>query len=763
MIPDNVKQTIQTSYKKFLAQKGLQARQAQKQMVADIANYLFSISVGDDGNRSSTEKLCVIEAGTGTGKTLAYLAAGIPVAQALGKKLILSTATVTLQEQLVHKDLPDFNENSGLNFSYTLGKGRGRYLCLSRLEQLMANTDHNGDLFSGVTTNDRTDRVGVDRVGAEKVATDKIAADTLKMLFDDFASMRWNGEYDALPLPIAMNEWSQLTADNRSCTSRACSHFSHCPYFEARNRWEDVDVLVCNHDLVLADLALGGGIILPNTEDCIYVFDEAHHLADKALSHFSFNSQLQGSRQWLKQMTKSLAELLPHLSGSAALRQVVDEFATSARETDTLLALIYEHFFTELDWSADDRRKSERKDSAETYRFKGGAIDEQVREVAVDLQHHFAAMTRNADKLFGEIKKGLSDDKNSNESALSKDECEHWYPVLGLILNRCENQSQLWKLFSTVTEGTARPLAKWLKKLEHSDYVDISVSCSPLVADNILTDGLWKRAFGIVLTSATLTSGETFDAFKFKNGIPENSHYQMLKSPFNYAENAVLRIPDNFPDPTKSEKHTQGIVSYLSSMLNIAITDAALSGESEIQTVQQRSTPPEDKHRSILVLFSSRAQMNDVFFGMDNRLREYIIRQDDVSRSEAISQHKQKSDNQTISILFGLASFAEGLDLPGDYLTHVIIAKIPFSVPDDPLDAALSEWIEERGGNPFLEVSLPAAAMRLKQACGRLIRNETDRGVVSLLDSRLLSRRYGQYFLKSLPPFRLDFEPASID
>lgn len=743
MIPVNVKQSIQGSYKQFLSKKNLQARHAQKQMIADIANYLFSLSIGADGNRSSTEKLCVIEAGTGTGKTLAYLAAGIPVAQALGKKLILSTATVTLQEQLVSKDLPDFRDNSGLGFSFTLAKGRGRYLCIARLEQLMANTDHNGDLFAGMST---------------KPVTEKIDAETLKTLFDDYASMRWNGEFDALTQPVPMETWSQLTADNRSCTSRACAHFNHCPYYDARDRWDSVDVLVCNHDLVLADLALGGGVILPVTEDCIFVFDEAHHLADKALNHFSFNTQLQSSRQWLKQMTKSYADLLPHLATSAGWKAVIDEVASVSRETDVLLAQIYEYFFSELDWDAEDKKSHERKDAAETYRFKNGEVDEAACEVGRDLQHHFAAMTRNTEKLFTEIKKGLSDEKNTGDSGLNKEECEQWYPVVGQILNRCENQSQLWKLFSTQTEGNARPLAKWLKKLEHNDFVDLSVSCSPLVADNILTNGIWKRAFGVVLTSATLSSGESFESFKFKNGIPENSQFSMLKSPFNYAENALLRIPENFPDPSKQDKHTEAVAGYISQLLDSAITEKALGKTDEAVKSTENTQALAQKHRTFLALFSSRQQMNDVYFALEHRLRNYVIRQDDVSRTEAIIQHKQKSDSQAVSILFGLASFAEGLDLPGDYLTHVIIAKIPFSVPDDPLDAALSEWIEERGGNSFLEVSLPSAAVRLKQACGRLIRNETDRGVVSLLDSRVLSRRYGQYFLKSLPPFRISYD-----
>jgi ATP-dependent DNA helicase DinG len=155
-----------------------------------------------------------------------------------------------------------------------------------------------------------------------------------------------------------------------------------------------------------------------------------------------------------------------------------------------------------------------------------------------------------------------------------------------------------------------------------------------------------------------------------------------------------------------------------------------------------------------LVLFSSKKQMLDVYEELPSEMQDKILLQGDASKQEMLVQHKQKIDQGEGSVLFGLASFAEGVDLPGNYCTHVIIAKLPFAVPDDPIEAALSEWIESRGGNAFMELTVPDASLKLIQACGRLLRTETDKGKISLLDRRIISKRYGKAILNSLPPFR---------
>ena len=194
----------------------------------------------------------------------------------------------------------------------------------------------------------------------------------------------------------------------------------------------------------------------------------------------------------------------------------------------------------------------------------------------------------------------------------------------------------------------------------------------------------------------------------------------------------MLRIPNLGADPRDGPGHSASIIEHLPSILADALGS--------------------------LVLFSSRRQMLEVYAGLDREFRERVLVQGDLSKQELIRQHRAQVDKKNPSVIFGLASFAEGVDLPGRYCEHVVIAKIPFAVPDDPVEAALSEWIERNGGNPFMEIAVPDASLRLIQACGRLLRNEQDSGVVTLLDRRLVTQRYGKAILNALPPFRREID-----
>ncbi len=711
MIPDIVKQSIQSGYSTFLQKKGLKARASQRQMIADIARYLFESSRAHEKGTPS-ERVCVIEAGTGTGKTLAYLSAAIPVAQYLGKNLIVSTATITLQEQLVNKDLPAFRDNSGTEFDFALAKGRGRYLCLAKLETLMAYSegqDDTADLFGGVQPEGST----------------AIAPDKLVELFQSFATYAWSGEFDELPEPLESAHRAMLTTDNRSCTNRACSHFSNCPYYKSRHEWDKVDVLVCNHDLVLADLALGGGVILPPPDESIFVFDEAHHLADKALQHFSNHCQLQSTRQWLRQGAKSLTEFTKYLVGRPELQKVVEHASSIGRDLDGHLENMIQWLLSSLEWAVQTD-----EDAVQTYRFEMGVLSDELVDLCKSLQNQFASLTVQLEKLHVEVKKGLSEEATGSD--FSREDAELWYPVLGALYQRAESTSDLWLMMAAIRKDKARPIAKWIRRMVVSDHVEFDVCASPIVADSLLKQGLWQKSYACVLTSATLSTGNNFQSFCFKNGLSDDSFFRILLSPFDYPSVSEIEIPREMAQPTDVDAHTDDVINFVEQLI-------------------ENATPG----RGALILFSSRKQMNDVFFGLGRESRASILRQDDFTKSEVIRLHKEKVDKKDTSVLFGLASFAEGLDLPGDYLVHVVIAKIPFSVPDDPMDAALSEWIESRGGNPFMEITLPQAAIRLKQGCGRLIRTESDSGLVSLLDSRIHSRRYGKYLLDSLPPFKM--------
>ena len=231
-----------------------------------------------------------------------------------------------------------------------------------------------------------------------------------------------------------------------------------------------------------------------------------------------------------------------------------------------------------------------------------------------------------------------------------------------------------------------------------------------------------------MLTSATLTALGSFETLFTQLGLPVDTPALRLASPFDYTSKARLEVPVMSSDPGKADEHTDEVAEWLGRELR--------------------------QLKAVLVLFTSWRQMNRVIELLDDELLERVIPQGDLSKQVMLQTHRERIDAGKSSILFGLASFAEGVDLPGDYLKDVIICKLPFSVPDDPVDATLAEWVEERGGNAFQDISVPAASVKLTQAVGRLLRTESDSGRVVLLDRRVVTRRYGQALLDALPPFQ---------
>ena len=233
-----------------------------------------------------------------------------------------------------------------------------------------------------------------------------------------------------------------------------------------------------------------------------------------------------------------------------------------------------------------------------------------------------------------------------------------------------------------------------------------------------------------MVTSATLKSLGNFNSLQRETGVPDSAHFLAVAGAFDYANAAILKVPKDAVEGNDVSAHTQYMVDNLSALI--------------------------DKNSGTLVLFSSKRQMDQVYDQLSNDMVRRILIQGQYSNREMIRLHKERIDQGKTSILFGLASFAEGVDLPGDYCRHVIIAKLPFAVPNDPLQEALAEWIELQGGNSFFDIALPLASLRLIQASGRLLRTESDTGVVSILDKRLLTKRYGKQLLNALPPFTRD-------
>ncbi|MBE0487128.1 ATP-dependent DNA helicase DinG [Marinobacter sp.] len=718
-LTEEVKQQIQQSYRDVLAGKDVRARYGQRLMIAEIARYMADIT-DNDGQRTSPPATCVVEAGTGTGKTLAYLIAAIPVAKALGKTLVISTATVALQDQIVLKDLPDLRKHSKLDFNWTLAKGRGRYLCMSRLESRLHEEGHGDNESMSLFLLDNP----VDDEAASRITFEKMLA--------TYGSREWDGDRDHWPEQIPDDIWRQVTTDHRQCTNRHCAYFDSCAFFDARKDLDDADVVVANHDLVLADLALGGGAILPEPENALFIFDEAHHLPEKALNHFAASVPLNATRQWLKQLSQALVKMQPWLPASSQAVKAVEKISTSGRDLDIALGRVYEEVEQNTGWDFNEERRSAQ------WRYPDGELPDALAELAADTRIVTAGLVRHLGTLADELQSAFDERKDPE---LDRDTADAWYPVIGAFHSRAEEQLRLWAAWcepsaATPPEGEAGtapavrkgpPPARWSVRQRWDHAEDIALFSSPVLADNLLYSRLWSRAYGAVLTSATLTALGRFDRLRSRAGLPEASRYLVVPSSFRYAEMATVEVPAMPALPT-DDGFGEALIKRLPDLW---------AGE-----------------KATLVLFTSRRQMQLVRDALAPDYPELILTQDDMAKNEVLRQHCSRVDVGKPSVLFGVASFAEGIDLPGKYLHHVVITRLPFSVPDDPIEASLAEWVTQRGGNPFMEITVPDASIKLVQAVGRLLRTEQDTGRVTILDRRIVSRRYGQLLLDALPPFR---------
>ena len=703
MLDEALKGEIQAAYRRVLDGLDLTPRYGQRLMIAEIARTLAGIEVDEAGKRVSDEHVCVLEAGTGTGKTLAYLLAALPVAKPRGKRLVVATATVALQEQVLHQDLPSLKAHSGIDFSYALAKGRGRYICVARLDQTLDGTEDNPtySLF------ERELASGGDDFQA-----------LAQSLGEAYGNGRWEGDRDSWPEAIPDDHWRKLTVDHRQCTNRRCGHFAACAFFRARRDLEQADIIVANHDLVLADLSLGGGVVLPDPGDCIHVFDEGHHLPDKALNHFTHRFAVGGALGWLRTLKKSLTELNQALAVQPTLARLL---ATLPQAIEALEPKLGEAFALGHQLAGRPEGLIDGEE-ARQHRFEMGRVPEALRELAGALLVIFAELSRTLESMADILRESLDPDKHTG---LPREQAEAWLPLLALLHGRALEAHALWQAFAETDPEGEPPRARWLALERFGADPELTFSASPVSAAHTLAKSLWGATFGAVITSATLTALGRFERLQERAGLANRYRYQRLPSPFDYSR-AVLSVPREAVDPADREGHERAIVEFVQAL---------------------------GKQEAVLMLFSSRAQLRAVEKALPKALGERVLAQDRLPKRELITRHRARVDAGEGSIIFGLASFAEGIDLPGDYLTHVVITRLPFAVPDDPVGATLAEWIESRGGNPFMRISVPDASIKLVQACGRLIRKESDSGRITLLDRRVLTRRYGRALLDSLPPF----------
>lgn len=680
-------------------------RSAQREMIAAIANAFSRTQTraeGEEAPKREGESIVVVEGPTGVGKSLAYLLAGGIMAQTRGKRLIVSSATVALQEQLVNRDLPFLVAKSGLELTFALAKGRGRYLCPYKLYQL-------------TQSNAQQNLLGFE---APAVLWDsKPKPEELKLLrdmADEFAARRFNGDRDTWPEKIDDAVWMKVNNDNYGCLKAACPNRPECPFYLARDTLENVDVVVANHDLLMVDIGMGGGVILPAPENSFYCIDEAHHLPKKALSQFAAQHSW-NQAVWALEKLPAVTDKIAALTDKAELANLADEAAAALLES---LNEWQFHLSEE-----PELRPSENNESV--WLWQDGKIPEALELTVSNTAVAARSLYKHANSL-NDALAAARRDKDQNSAQIDRLSTE-----FGVFRARIEQITAAWDLLATVPAEGEEPLAKWITRRldDKNDYI---FHASPISSASHLANNLWRRAAGAVLTSATLQSLGSFNLILRQTGLqwlPETTTLA-LQSPFDFDAQGELYIPPVHASPKDPAAHTAAIVEWLPKLV---------STEEAIGT---------------LVLFSSRKQMQEVALRLPEAYLPLLLVQGELPKATLLQKHHQAIGEGRASIIFGLDSFAEGLDLPGEVCVQVIIAKLPFAMPDNPVEKTQNRWIEQHGGNPFIEITVPEAGIKLTQAVGRLIRTESDYGRVTILDNRILTQRYGRQLLASLPPFK---------
>ena len=686
LLTSNIKEKIQFSYSSWLTSRGFLPRNGQKQMIAGIVKTLTG----------SAPRIAVFEAGTGTGKTAAYCISAIPLAKFLDRTLVISTATIALQEQVMFRDLPDITRNADLDFSATLAKGRRRYVCLKRLDTKLreADSSETGDWF-------------------EVGAFDRDQESFCSSLVSSFANKQWDGDRDTWSGPIDDRVWLAITTDHRGCTNNKCSFFKQCPFFRAREKIENTDVLVVNHDLLLADLSLGGGVVLPAPSECIYIIDEAHRLQEKTQQHFSISARAKSSRDWADNLVVSFGTMTQRLGRPETLVGLSSNFSSYAQQ--------YIENIDEFCQALAALKYVDRSENLSMHRFKHGHIPEDLMSIARKCWQPLSEMLESILATIALLQENLSGGTVWKRS----DEVEDWLLLFGQGEGRARATLSILADYAGEPDDKEleSPYARWVNNYG-DDFEFVSL---PLDSGDLLSESLWKECYGAICTSATLSVGGKFNRFLNSVGL-EEVDARCIPSPFDFGSIAKFYLPSMQTDPRDLGDHCTEVSEMLPSLL--------------------------EKYISALVLFSSWRQLKLVTDALSNHtIRKFLKIQGDRSKYLLLEEHRTDIDKGRKSYIFGLASFSEGLDLPDDYCRHVVIARLPFSVPDDPISEALSEWVNTQGKNPFYEISLPDAALRLVQACGRLIRHENDFGQITMLDRRLVSQRYGHILLESLPSY----------
>jgi ATP-dependent DNA helicase DinG len=610
----------------------------------------------------------IVEAGTGTGKTLAYL---MPVIRS-GKRVIISTGTKNLQEQLFYKDIPFLEHalfgDSGTRLSVCYMKGRNNYLCRKKLYDL---TDQ--PVLSGLQE--------IDQYRA-------IAAWEKATATGDRAELA--------ELPEASQLWHKLDARSDACIGQKCSEFKRCFITEMRRRGMESDIVIVNHHLFFADLAIklqADGApdagILPDA--AAVIFDEAHELEDVAGNYFGISV----SNLRVEDLARDVETSLQHNRMMSAL---LSGALGSLRERS--------QFFFSLLPPGEGRFAFEtRREFLEENGDEFLALNQALARLAGELE----GLPQKPEEVFNFVRRAQEIQMQLGFATESDDRnTVFWIERRGGRGNYRDGQ--------TTNKGSSAPEGNRGRQ-------NVFLQATPIDIGPILRECLWSKLECAVLTSATLAVGGGFEYIRQRLGV-EHARESVLPSHFNYESQALFYVPPDLPD-SRTPQFTAKAAERIRKLLEIT-------------------------RGRTFVLFTSYAQMNDIYNRLLGELEFPMLRQGDAPKSALLDEFRLTPH----AVLFATSSFWQGVDVQGEQLSCVIIDRLPFAVPSDPVVAARVKAIDADGGNAFFQYQVPSAVITLKQGFGRLIRSLHDRGLLVLLDNRILKKQYGRVFIDSLPNYK---------
>ena len=666
--------------------KGFEYREEQEEMAQYIQDAI------------NEDRKIIVEAGTGTGKTLAYLIPSIKWAVTNKKKVIIATNTINLQEQLLLKDIPLAKSIIKDEFSHVLVKGRNNYVCKRLFNELVLGKSIDIETFS------------------------MEAREQIEYILK-WGNKTKTGDKAELPFEVYPDVWELVQSTTELCLGKKCPYRKECFYMKTRMEKMEADILISNHHVFFADLNVRAEtdfdseyLILPRYD--MVIFDEAHNVESVARSYFSVEVSKISFTRLLNRIYQKKNKRKKEKSALIRVEDTVDEknledseqyiyLLNTLKEEISILQNIGDEYFDEIRKIYETNTEAPIKKSLNNFEMTKSRFLENLREKKDIFQSKLADFLN----LMMSFNNVIDGEKDKNPEVI--------------------NFNNHLKMFKAYIDSF-----KFINSFEDDNYIywldinskrtNVILTATPLNIAQKLSTVLFDNLDRLVFASATIVVNGNFDYFKKSLGLDEEDCIEaIIKSPFDYDEQMSVYIPSDIQD---SENINAFVSDASKFILNILLKT----------------------NGKAFILFTSYTMLNQIYYSISKKLKDKgfeVFLHGDKPRSQIIKEFKEAEN----PILFGTTSFWEGVDVQGENLSNVIITKLPFLVPTDPVVSAISKKIEEDGGNSFMDFQLPEAIIKFKQGVGRLIRKKTDSGNIFILDNRILKKRYGSLFINALP------------